>query len=637
MAIHPLDYIPLADGTFLQGHEIVGVIGIGGMGAVYKARHLNLNQYRAIKETWRSDADSSQAFLNEARLLADLRHDGLPQVHDFFMEEVDFGVPGKNRLGHFLVMEYVAGNNLEWLRNQGGSFNLEAVMVWADQILTTLTYLHTRPRPIVHKDIKPSNLKLGEDNRVVLLDFGLSKNMEDGTFLHGNSKFYSSLEQCQNISTDPRSDLYSLAATICFLLAGLPPPDAVDRELDIRQGKSDLLEAFLITNNQVIPALLGQQLMKAMALNREARHLTAQVFRDELKRSWMNQTSELTLIRSDTVPTLVQPSTPLERADEADEETLFQPAVAVLQQRLQGHGDVVNCMAFSQKEPALASASEDGRILIWNTKSFDFRMIPKSPRVGITALAFSPSGDILACGRLNNNVELWDSDTLELKWKLPINGLETHALAFSPDGKMLAAGELGRPPASVTLWDMNTLHLLRRLEGTGHFLIKSLSFSPSGKLLVGALWSRNTQTTPEQQGQVVVWEVTSNFQRTLINNVRVNRVQFSPCEEIVALGCVDRALRLLNATNGSQLRTITGHQNPVTSLAFHPAGDVIASGDFSQSLDAFGNVRLSSVATGSPLKAFDNQAHGVRALTISKNGDLAFADEKTILLYKLSL
>jgi serine/threonine protein kinase len=638
MALPPPGYIPLVEGTLLREYEILGVIGIGGMGAVYKARHSYLEQYRAIKETWRSDSESSEAFIKEAKMLSDLRHDGLPQVHEFFMEEVDFGVPGKSRFGHFLVMEYVAGNNLEWLRNQGSSFNLEAVMVWTDQILTTLTYLHSRPKPIVHKDIKPSNLKLGEDNRVVLLDFGLSKNMEDGTFLYGNSKHYSSLEQCQNVSTDPRSDLYSIGATLCYLLVGLPPPDAVDRELAVRQGKSDPLHAFLATNKQVIPSLVSQQLAKAMALNREARHATAQMFREELKRSWMNQTSEITLVQPETVPTLVQLRKPLDRLEEKDDQTLYKPTIAMFRRKLEARGDAINCISFSPANGVLASASEDGSIGIWNMESFDCQMIPKSPRVGITALAFSPSGDTLACSRLNNIVELWDANSQELKWRFPVSGLEVHSLTFSPDGKMLAAGDLGRPPASVTLWEVNTLQVLRRLDGTGHFLIKSLSFAPSGKFLVGALWSRNTQTTSDQQGQVVMWELTNDSRRILVNNLRVNRVEFSPCENIIALGCVDTTVKLLDVANGSQLRTITGHQNSVTSLAFHPTGGVIASGDFGQSLDARGCVRLSSAVTGSSLNAFESQPRGVRTLSFSKDGEcLAFSDGRHICIYELSL
>jgi serine/threonine protein kinase len=631
------DYIPLPEGTQLRGHEIVSLIGIGGMGAVYKARHILLKQDRAIKETLLLGSEYSQAFLNEARLLSNLNNDGLPKVHDFFREHIDFDEPGKDRVGHFLVMDYVAGNNLEWLRNQSGPFNLEAVMVWADQILNTLIYLHTQPKPIVHKDIKPSNLKLGENNRVVLLDFGLSKNMEDGTFTPGQSRYYSSLEQYGNGETDQRSDLYSLAATVCYLLVGSPPPDAVDRETVIGNGRSDPLDTFLTDNNEFIPSLLGQQLTKAMALKRQNRHASAKILREELKRAWMNQTSEFPG-ETGNVPTWIVPLKPPAIVDDEDERSLPHRVLAGLKRRLKAHENTVNCIAFSPTEYALASASEDGRIAVWDMGQFEYHMMPKSHRVGITALAYSPRGDILACSRLNNSIELWDARTLELKWRFPINGLEAHALAFSPDGNKLAAGELGRPPANVTLWDMNTLQLLCKLEAPAHFLIKSLSFSPNGELLVGALWSRSTQTTHDRQGQVLIWETASSSHNIFMDNVRVNRVEFSPCGGLIALGCVDKAIRLLATDSGSPVQILTGHQNSVTSIAFHPTGNLLASCDFGHSFDTFGNVRLWDVNTGKSLKVFDSVPSGVRALAVSKDGSyLAFTDSANIRLYELTL
>jgi WD40 repeat protein len=205
---------------------------------------------------------------------------------------------------------------------------------------------------------------------------------------------------------------------------------------------------------------------------------------------------------------------------------------------------------------------------------------------------------------------------------------------------MLAAGELGRPPVNVTVWDMNTLQIFCQLEAPGQFLIKSLAFSPNGELLVAALWSRNTQTTHDRQGQVLIWEMSGRAPRIFMKHMRVNRVEFSPCGKLIALGCDDKAIRLLATDDSSPIRTLTGHQNSVTSIAFHPTGNLLASCDFGKSFDTFDNVRvrLWDVSTGRSLKAFDSLPSGVKALTVSKDGRyFAFTDRTNICLYELSL
>jgi serine/threonine protein kinase len=119
-------------------------------------------------------------------------------------------------------------------------------MRWADQLLEALEYLHWHEPPIVHRDIKPQNLKRTPEGDVVLLDFGLAKgaagDMEQtNKSLHGYTRAYASLEQIQGTGTDPRSDLYSLAATLYHLLTGESPPDAVTRAAALVNGQPDLL------------------------------------------------------------------------------------------------------------------------------------------------------------------------------------------------------------------------------------------------------------------------------------------------------------------------------------------------------------------------------------------------------------
>src|SRR5262249_2442694 len=154
---------------------IIRTIGQGGMGAVYMARDLRLNNVVALKENFFSDDKMVRAFQHEAQLLAGLRHAALPKVFDHFAE-------GKRQ---FLVMEFIFGDDFaEVLQKRKvrmppvgipKPFDVVDVVTWAKQLLDALDYLHNQSHPIIHRDIKPQNLKLGYRNQVTLLDFGLAK------------------------------------------------------------------------------------------------------------------------------------------------------------------------------------------------------------------------------------------------------------------------------------------------------------------------------------------------------------------------------------------------------------------------------------------------------------------------------
>jgi len=153
--------------TLLQArYLIVQRIGEGGMGAVYLARNQRLRSTVAIKETSVSDPSLLRAFEHEAHLLASLRHPALPKVIDHFVENN----------GQFLVMEFIPGEDFaETLERIGHAFSPTQVLLWADQLLDALDYLHSNQPPIIHRDIKPQNLKKTDRGQVILLDFGLAK------------------------------------------------------------------------------------------------------------------------------------------------------------------------------------------------------------------------------------------------------------------------------------------------------------------------------------------------------------------------------------------------------------------------------------------------------------------------------
>ncbi|MFN2578173.1 MAG: protein kinase [Pyrinomonadaceae bacterium] len=282
-AKHSKQALPFSTaGETLQGrYRIVRQLGAGGMGAVYEAVDDRLQTTVAIKETFSVDDRLRRQFEQEARLLAQLSHPALPRVSDYFTEE------GRA----FLVMQFIAGDDLaQIISQQPGPFPRAHVIAWADQLLDALIYLHTRERQIIHRDIKPHNLKLTASGQIALLDFGLAKmrgadqsTTQSSNSIFGYTRRYSPLEQIQDQGTSPQSDIYALGATLYHLLTGIKPPDALTRAAALANSQRDLLQSGNEVHSLIGPEL-ALVLNKAMALNASDRYESAAHFREALKR-----------------------------------------------------------------------------------------------------------------------------------------------------------------------------------------------------------------------------------------------------------------------------------------------------------------------------------------------------------------
>jgi serine/threonine protein kinase len=250
------------------------------MGAVYEAVDERLDTVVALKETLFTDEKLRKQFEREARLLARMHHQALPRVSDHFNEGD----------GQFLVMQYIAGDDLaEMLTQRNGPFPQEEVLRWADQLCDALDYLHTQDPQIIHRDIKPQNLKLTARGQMVLLDFGLAKGftgqmsvVTTSASIFGYTPNYAPLEQVQGLGTDPRSDIYALAATLFHLITNVKPPDALSRAGAIVNGQPDPLPPANRVTNQVSPAVAAV-LNKGLSQKRDDRFESANAMRDALK------------------------------------------------------------------------------------------------------------------------------------------------------------------------------------------------------------------------------------------------------------------------------------------------------------------------------------------------------------------
>lgn len=285
-----------------ERYKIIDEIARGGMGVVYFAKDLLTNDNIALKiSSWANEAQPREAFETEAKLLARLNHPGLPKVRDYFLLENNFQA---------LVMDYIEGETLSEIQDSdefrsGRFLHPSVVIAWTSQILDILTYLHGFSPPVIHRDIKPNNLKLKPDGTIVLLDFGLAKG--SAMSIVGGGSGYSSLEQLNLVSTDPRSDLYSLGATVYHLLTNNVPLNAMTRFQAICGNGRSLLDKNPEDDPQksvseVNPQISGEisdVVMKAMSLFPEDRFQSAAEMSDALESARSGLTNLLVNFRSD--------------------------------------------------------------------------------------------------------------------------------------------------------------------------------------------------------------------------------------------------------------------------------------------------------------------------------------------------
>ena len=259
----------------VQGrYLVVQLIGKGGMGEVYLAVDQRLGSAVALKRTsFAEDANLAAAFEREAKILARLRHPVLPKVSDHFTDSGD----------QFLVMEHISGDDLSGrLENSEKAFPLSWVMFWADQLLDALSYLHSHEPPIIHRDIKPQNLKLTDENHIVLLDFGLSKDTATLTVseagrsgsIVGYTPHFAPMEQIRGTGTNARSDIYSLSATLYQLVTNQVPPDALSRADTMLGSQRDPIKPPADVNPAVSKAV-SDVILKGLEVSQEKRYATA--------------------------------------------------------------------------------------------------------------------------------------------------------------------------------------------------------------------------------------------------------------------------------------------------------------------------------------------------------------------------
>jgi len=193
-------------------YEVIKVLGQGGMGTVYLCKNSRLGNFWAVKEVnskWENQID----FLAEPNMLKNLNHIGIVRIIDIFYEDDNL----------YIVEDYIEGKTLKEHVNAKGPLSSELVEDISRQLCSILDYLHSFNPPIVYRDLKPSNIMIKPNNKVVLIDFGIArtyKESQEGDTTILGSKGYIAPEQLVNIQSNTQTDIYSLGATMFFMLTG---------------------------------------------------------------------------------------------------------------------------------------------------------------------------------------------------------------------------------------------------------------------------------------------------------------------------------------------------------------------------------------------------------------------------------
>ena len=289
----------LDKGYLLYGrYRIDVVLGRGGMGSVYRALDENLGIPVAVKENLFTTEEYARQFRREATILAGLRHSNLPRVTDHFV------IAGQ---GQYLVMDFIDGDDLRTRIEKGNLPSERLAVDWARQICDALHYLHNRQPPVVHRDIKPGNIRITPDGRAVLVDFGLARLMEGPTTTTGAKAMtpgYSPPEQYGASRTDSRTDIYALAATMYTLLTGAMPEDGLERALGQRT-----LTPIRTRNPKVSPGV-SAAIEKALEVLPENRFQTISDFQKALH-SALPVTPQASTINAAPPPTKAMPPRPI--------------------------------------------------------------------------------------------------------------------------------------------------------------------------------------------------------------------------------------------------------------------------------------------------------------------------------------
>ncbi|MCT7950104.1 WD40 repeat domain-containing serine/threonine-protein kinase [Ancylothrix sp. C2] len=463
---------------------------------------------------------------------------------------------------HYFIFEYIEGTNLNQELLSTGTLTETELGQLLEQILPLLEQLHNQQ--LLHNNIKPQNIIRSNqpDKPYILVGFTGTLNTKT------SDPIYSAPEQIQR-QPIPASDLYSLGVTCLHLITGIHPLELLDSKEDNWEWQD----------------YLRRELPKNLLI----------VLRSLVQRSQLGRYQLASQALQDLHPP-TQNATPKNEQPE-----ILQPKEWKCTHILKGHNNTIPSISLSPDEQTIASGSHDGTIKIWDAKNGKLiHSIEGNPY--IHAVAFTPDGQTLISVGHQSCINLVNPQTGKYIKKLSQLEQDIESLAISPNGEIFATGE---NTGIIKLWDLKTGALYETLispDCQPWHGVDALAFSSDGQFLVSSseVWDlqRNKRLynfTPE-----AIW---------------AHSIAISPdCQSFAVTGDMDKTAKLLNVRTGQIIRKFKGHLKSLRALAFHPNGQIIASG----SKD--GRIKLWNIHTGQSIQTLSGHSKVVTNLIFCQDG-----------------
>ncbi len=609
----------------VPGYEILGELGRGGMGVVYRARQIRLDRVCALKMILagaHADAQATARFLSEAQAIARLHHPHIVQIYSI----------GEARGLPYVELEYLPGGSLD--RDLDGTpWNPARAARMVEQLARGIAEAHLAG--IVHRDLKPGNVLLSVDGTPRITDFGLAKMLGSDSGLTKSeailgSPSYMAPEQAEGRTKDvgPAADVYALGAILYELLTGRPPFRGATVLETLEQVKS----AEPVPPSQLVPRLprdVETIALKCLHKDPARRYVGAEALAEDLRRFvagepivarpiggleraglWYRRNRTVARLMGAIVlvlslGTAIATSLALwaNRERQLGEDRLYlAEIIAAYQAWQEGRLSLVH-QYLQAHEPKLPG-DPDRRGFEWyylkRLCQLELRDIGAHPG-GVNCLAHSPDGRLLATGGRDYVVRLWDVATSR-----EVRGFNRHqrpvqGVAFSPDGRMLVSASLDR---TIILWDTGTGRALHILPGHADE-VWGVAFSPDGRTVASASKDRT----------VKIWDVVTGRQiRTLLgHSAGIDAVTYNSDGRILATAARDNTVRLWDPATGRETHILQGHAAPVTCVVFSRSGLVLASGSEDRTVRFWD-------AAGREARPLLNHPGAVRAVSFSPDG-----------------
>jgi WD40 repeat protein len=598
-------------------YRIEDEVGRGGMASVYRVvgvDRISRGKVFALKVPAPGlidDGAVADRFVREIELGVRLteaardcraRTGTLPPVvatHDY----VVFDDPHSGQELYGLVLDFIQGHSLARhiaeRRAARRPFTPQEVLALLGPVCAALDFAHGQQPAAIHRDVKPLNVMVADDGRVLLMDFGIARVLDDrlgdltrtasvvGTPLYMPPELFNSLQ---------------------------PREEAVD--IDVYMAGNLLLELLTFSPNGLVDPQLGYPAawldLIGDAMNRipAKRPQTIRAFRERLESVGPGTDGREGEAPADPGAAGSAGALPSRRPAPAPAtHRLGQPGprpltAAVSLATLRGHGSYVRCVAFSPDGQILATGSHDNTARLWRANDGRWLASLEGHSSAILALAFSPDGQLLATGSNDHTARLWQVSSGRCLALLQGHRNTVPSVAFSPDGRTLATGSTD---STVRLWQVSDSSCLAVLAG--HCAsVGSVTFSPDGQLLATASNDHTARLFRVADGCCVA---------TLHGHTNsVWSAVFSPDGQTLATCSHDHTARLFGIADGTCLATLRGHGNSVGSVAFSPNGQVVATASNDHT------ARLWWAADGRCLATLQGYGSAVLSLAFSPDGQL---------------